>query len=254
MRTHADAIHQQFDPQARVYLSSAVHAAGPDLERAATLVRASLSPEGRALDIGCGAGHLSFALAPSLASVVAADPLPSMVAVVREAATARGLADRISTIQAPADAVPFPDAHFDLVATRYSAHHWLDVEASLREMRRLLAPGGRLLVIDVIGGAMPLVDTHLQAMELLRDPGHVRNRTAVEWRALLAAAGFGLEREETFAVRLEFRSWVERMRTPPEARDAIRRLQAGAPRQVHEGLAIESDGSFTVQTGLFWAA
>jgi hypothetical protein len=128
------------------------------------------------------------------------------------------------------------------------------MEASLREMRRLCARGGHILVIDVVGGATPLVDTHLQAMELLRDPGHVRNRTCAEWRECIRAAGFTLEVEETYALRLEFAAWVERMRTPPHARDAIRRLQDGAPRQVHEGLSIEADGSFTVQTGLFWAA
>jgi len=254
MRTHAESVHQQFDPQARAYLDSAVHARGPDLERAVALVRAALPPESRALDVGCGAGHLSFALAAVLQSVVATDPSPSMLGVVREAAAQRGVAERIATGQASADALPCPDAHFDLVATRYSAHHWLDLEASLREMRRLLSPGGHLLIIDVIGGATPLVDTHLQAMELLRDPGHVRNRTADEWRALIAASGFDLRTDEVFPVRLDYATWVERMRTPVESRNAIRHLQAGAPRQVHEALAIQSDGSFTVQTGLFWAS
>jgi ubiquinone/menaquinone biosynthesis C-methylase UbiE len=253
MRTHADSIQHQFDPQAHAYLESAVHARGADLDRAAVLVRAALPLTAQVLDVGCGAGHLSFSLAGSVGSVTAVDPSPSMLSTVREAAAARGLADRIATVQAPAESLPFPDARFCLVATRYSAHHWLDLAAALREMRRVVKPGGYLLVIDSLGDDSSLVDTHLQAMELLRDPSHVRNRTVVQWLEAITGAGFVPLAEETTRVQLDYAAWVERMRTPVETRAAIRSLQVGAPRQVHDALAIEADGSFTLRNGLFWA-
>jgi ubiquinone/menaquinone biosynthesis C-methylase UbiE len=250
MRTHDNAVLEQFDPKAETYLASAVHSAGPDLERALELVR-SAAPRSM-LDVGCGAGHLSFALAPALERVVASDPAPAMLATVERAARERGLG-RIETRRAAADALPFYQAAFCLVSTRYSAHHWRDLPAALREMRRTLKPNGYLLAIDVLGDDAPLVDTHLQALELLRDPSHVRNRSAAEWRALLERSGFAVADEAHWPLRLEFRSWVERMRVPAETVAAIRRLQAAAPQEVHDGLAIERDGSFTVRTGLFWA-
>jgi hypothetical protein len=120
-------------------------------------------------------------------------------------------------------------------------------------MRRVLQPRGRLLIIDVLGHEEPLVDTHLQCMELLRDPSHVRNRSAREWRSLLAAAGFADIEYTEWPLRLEFASWVARMRTSPDRTSMIRALQNEAPREVQEGLAIEPDGSFVVKTGLFWS-
>lgn len=252
MRTHEQTVHDQFDPKAEAYLHSTVHAQGPDLAHAAGLVGRAIPPSGTALDVGCGAGHLSFALASRLERVVAVDPSARMLETVATAAAVRGL-QQIETHQAGAESLPFCDSAFDLVGTRFSAHHWRSVESGIHEMRRVLAPRGYLLVIDVLGHEDPLVDTHLQTMELLRDPSHVRNRSACEWRKFLAAAGFEDVQEMQWSLRLDFQSWIERMRTPPLQASTIRELQRSAAREVQEMLAFEADGSFSVRTGLFWA-
>ncbi|HEV2441943.1 MAG TPA: methyltransferase domain-containing protein [Steroidobacteraceae bacterium] len=251
MRTHEQTVQNQFDPRAQAYLTSAVHSAGPDLERARVLVSEAVPSDARALDIGCGAGHLSFALARHVARMVAFDPSPSMLAAVSQAATAKGLAG-IETRQGNAESLPFDDGSFHLVCTRYSTHHWTRLEEAMREMARVLTPGAHALVIDTLGHADPLVDTFMQSIELLRDASHVRNRSRSEWRPLLQSVGL-LELEcAEWATRLDFASWVERMRTPADRVAVIRSLQEGAPREVREALAIEADGSFTIRTGLFW--
>jgi ubiquinone/menaquinone biosynthesis C-methylase UbiE len=252
MRTHDRSVHDQFDPRAAAYLTSSVHAAGADLAAAISRVR-ELKPAPReALDVGCGAGHLSFALSPHVRRITAFDPSESMLATVRRAAAERGLAG-IETAQGRAEQLPFDAERFDLVCTRYSAHHWLEVPAALKEMRRVVAPGGGLLVIDLLGEEHPLVDTWLQSIELLRDPSHVRDRSATEWAQLLNQAGFELLEQAAFPIRLQFGPWVERMRTPEELVTAIRALQERAPAEVRGTLALEADGSFTARTGLFWA-
>lgn len=251
--THQQAIQQQFDPQAQAYLASTVHAQGPDLAHAQQLVARHLpASKARVLDVGCDAGHLAFALSPHVHQVMAVDPSPGMLDTVRRAAQHRGLGN-IDTRQAHADALPFADGHFCTVATRYSAHHWTALEASLREMHRVIKPGGYLLVIDILGHEDALVDTHLQAMEVLRDCSHVRNHSASQWQALLIEAGFTVHEQAQWPVRLAFADWVARMRTPALQTEAIRALQHGAPQEVHQALAIEPDGSFTPRTGLFWA-
>jgi SAM-dependent methyltransferase len=157
------------------------------------------------------------------------------------------------TAQGRAEQLPWPEAHFDLVCTRYSAHHWQDLRSASAEMRRVLRPDGWLLVIDLLGDEKPLVDTWLQSIELMRDPSHVRDRSGSEWSSLLAAAGFEVLELVTFVTRLHFGPWVERMRTPPELVTAIHALQERAPAEVRAALQIEADGSFTARTGLFIA-
>jgi SAM-dependent methyltransferase len=212
----------------------------------------AIAPGGAALDVGCGAGHLSFALAPHLARIVALDPTAPMLTTVSQAAQARGWS-HIETRQASAEQLPFPDASFDLVCSRYSAHHWTRLETALAEMRRVLKPGGHLLLIDVQGEEDDLVDSHLQAIELLRDRSHVRNRSASQWRGLLSAAGFEGTAHHSWPVRIDFASWVARMRTPASRVAVIREVQDEAPAEVRQALAVEPDGSFTFTTGLFWA-
>ena len=251
MQTHEETVQSQFDPRAAAYLTSAVHSAGPDLELAKVLVAHGVPAAAQALDIGCGAGHLSFALAPHVAHLVAVDPSPSMLAAVSRTAAARQLR-QIETRQGTAESLPFADGTFQLACTRYSAHHWTRIEKAVRELSRVLAPGGHALVIDTLGQEDPLVDTFMQSMELLRDPSHVRNRSQAEWRSLMQSAGLSELEHAEWPTRLDFASWVERMRTPAERVAVIRSLQDGAPREVRQALRIEADGSFTIQTGLFW--
>ncbi len=252
MRTHEQAVHDQFDPRARAYLNSAVHAAGPDLVHAQELVTRCESRLAAMLDVGCGAGHLSFALAPMVNRVVATDPSPGMLAIVAQAAAARGLT-QIEVQRGSAESLPFANSTFDLVASRFSAHHWRFLENGIREMARVLQPQGYLLLIDTVGHEDALVDTHLQAIELLRDPSHVRNRSVSQWRALIEGAGFLDIQHTHWSLRLEFASWVERMRPSPVSVSAIRELQQGAAREVQDALALEADGSFQIQVGSFWA-
>lgn len=251
MRTHEQTVKSQFDPRAQAYVASAVHAAGPDLERAKALVAQAVLPTAHALDLGCGGGHLSFALAPYLGRVIAIDPSPGMLSAVSAAAAARELRN-IETLQGSAESLPFADQSLPLACTRFSAHHWTRLEIAMSEIGRVLAAGGHLLVIDTLGHEDPLVDTFMQSIELLRDASHVRNRSIREWRSLLRPLGLVELECREWPLRLDFASWVERMRTPADRVAVIRSLQEGAPREVREALAIESDGSFTIRTGLFW--
>lgn len=250
-QAHDSLVAGQFGPRAEAYVSSAVHAAGPDLDRLEAIARTRAG--GRALDLGCGGGHVAYRLAPHMASVVACDLSGEMLAAVARTAAERGLAN-VTTRQARAERLPFADGEFDFIASRYSAHHWGDLQAGLNEARRALRPGGRAVFIDGLAPGRPVADTHLQAIELLRDTSHVRDYGADEWAGSLARAGFTVEAMTRYRLRLEFASWVERMRTPPHLVEAIRALQAGAPAEVRAALGIEADGSFLLDVILIEAA
>jgi SAM-dependent methyltransferase len=246
-QTHDAVVTAQFGPQAQAYLTSTVHARGEDLVELGR--RVGSRPEAVALDLGCGGGHVAFLLAPLVRRVVAYDLSESMVAMVGTEAARRGL-DNLTTRQGRAEYLPWPDATFDLVVSRYSAHHWGDLRAALREARRVLRPGGLAVFMDVVAPASPLLDTWLQSWELLRDPSHVRDYSLQEWRSLLIEAGFRPGPATAFRLRLDFASWVARIRTPEIHIQAIRSLQVGAGAEVKAHFEIESDGSHTLDTML----
>ena len=141
-----DSVEKQFSQAAQHYSTSPIHASGPDL--AHMLKAARLSGGESVLDAGCGAGHTALYFAPHVAQVVACDLSTSMLAQGERLARERGLSN-LQFRQADVEHLPFGSGEFDRVTTRYSAHHWPNPLAALREFRRVLRPGGFVLLGDI---------------------------------------------------------------------------------------------------------
>lgn len=252
--TVKDAVRDRFSSVAANYAGSVVHAQGDEFGWMLDL--ASLTGSESVLDAGCGPGHTAITFAPHARHVVAVDLSGAMLEQGRTLAAARQIAN-VDFREGDVESLPFADASFDLVVTRYSAHHWPAPQSALAEFRRVLRSDGsrqgRLLLADVVSFEDYTVDTHLQAIELLRDPSHVRDHTPGEWLSLLAAAGFRAEVKHEWHLRLDFESWVARMQTPEPAIAMIRSLLAGAPLEVQSSLRLESDSSFSLRCALFHA-
>lgn len=249
-KSHEVLVGGQFGAQAAAYLTSAVHAQGEDLTALVSLVDGR--KDARVLDLGCGGGHVTFNVAPQVREIVAYDLSPEMLAVVARAAKERGLAN-VTTQQGVVERLPFTEKSFDAVLSRYSAHHWRDVDQALREAARVLKPGGIVAVVDSVAPGLPLLDTYYQAIELLRDCSHVRSYSRSEWEAALARAGLVAVETRQYRVRLDFKSWVERMRTPAVQVEAIRALQKSVSDAITRYFATEADGSFAINVALIEA-
>ncbi len=247
---HTQVVQKQFGEQASAYLSSAVHAQGTEF----ALLQAELAGQGEArlLDLGCGAGHVSFHVAPLVKEVVAYDLSQQMLDVVAAAAVDRGLGN-IRTVQGAAERLPFADGEFDFVFSRYSAHHWSDLGLALREVRRVLKPGGVAAFVDVLSPGSPLLDTYLQSVEVLRDTSHVRDYDAGQWLRQVSDAGLHVRSTSRQRLRLEYSSWVARMRAPEALCIAIRQLQQAMGQEVRDYFEIEADGSFSTDVLVLWA-
>jgi ubiquinone/menaquinone biosynthesis C-methylase UbiE len=244
---HEQSISRSFGSNAERYLTSPVHSAGADLDFLARSVAALDEP--KVLDLGCGAGHASFATAPFAREVIAFDLTTAMLEVTAAEAKERGLSN-ISTTQGSVEELPFNSRHFDFVVSRYSAHHWNDVPRALQEVKRVLKPDGQVCFIDLTGAPFPLLDTHLQSVELARDPSHVRSYAESEWLSFFQAASFEARIEERWRLALEFSSWVSRIGTSAEGIAAIRSLWSSAPTEVRDYFKLQDDLSLEVDAAM----
>ena len=226
-------VQHQFNQAAAHYSTSPIHASGADLGE--MLKAAALDGSEQVLDAGAGAGHTALYFAPHVAQVVAYDLSASMLAQGQRLAQERQVAN-IEFRQGDVEELPFPDASFDLVVTRYSAHHWPHPRIALQEFKRVLRPSGRLLIGDVVSWDDPSLDTHFQAIELLRDPSHVRDHTVSQWLEMVELAGFGADIPHVWEILIDFTSWIARMHTPGPQADMIRTIFANAPDEVCETL------------------
>jgi len=109
---------------------------------------AAVQPGEAALDLCCGTGDVAFALAEAGARVTGMDFSAPMLAVAEARKVKVGEAAGPVFLQGDALRTPFPDAHFDVVTISYGLRNLASVDEGLREMWRVLKPGGRLLVLD----------------------------------------------------------------------------------------------------------
>jgi ubiquinone/menaquinone biosynthesis C-methylase UbiE len=117
-----------------------------------TLVRLALQPGEAILEVGCGTG----VFLPSLAALVgptgrvaAIDHAPAFLEQARERLNGAGLADRVELAQADAHRLPFAGATFDAAHCERVLMHLEDPARAIREMRRVVRPGGRVVVAEV---------------------------------------------------------------------------------------------------------
>lgn len=240
-KSHETLVDSQFGPRAQAYVDSPVHSRGEDLDRIEQ--RAHLASPMHALDLGTGGGHVAYRLAKYAKKVTAVDLSDEMLAAVQATASSKGLTN-IALQRSAAEQLPFDDATFDFAACRLSAHHWRNLEAGLREARRVLRTGSPAIVVDAYSPGTALLDTHLQSVEILRDTSHVRDYTMAEWLETLGRNGFAIESTRTWRIPIQFDSWIARMRTPEELVRAIGVLQKSASDVVRRHFRIQPDGSF----------
>ena len=246
-------VQSQFAEVAANYRVSDVHAAGADL---AVMTRsAPLRPDSLVLDAGCGAGHSALAFAPKARWVYACDFTPAMLQQVKLLARQRD-ASNVTPQLADIEYLPFPDDSFDIVTTRYSAHHWRHPQRAIDEIHRVLRDKGAFIISDIMASEDIAQDTFLQSIELLRDPSHARDYRISEWRAMLSAAGFRAELIHSYELELHFHKWTSRMNTPRQNREMIKSLFRGAAEDIRRGFRLPAhidsdDFTFVIPGAVF---
>ena len=125
--------------------------------KAYTVMVANVQPGQRVLDIAGGTGDLALAFAKKVGptgQVVHTDINEAMLRIGRDRLLDAGVI--LPTAVCDAEKLPFPDGHFDLVSVAFGLRNMTHKDAALREMARVLTPGGKLLVLAFSQVAKPL--------------------------------------------------------------------------------------------------
>jgi len=239
MLSHDNRVRDEFTRQAETFsASSAITDAGLTQRFVTALGGAA---QGAVLDVACGPGILSAAIAKTAREVVAFDLTPEMLKKARQRCSETGLAN-VSFLEGNATELPFANGAFDAVVTRLSVHHFDRPGRVMSEIFRVLRRGGHFVIADVISSEVPAEAQLQNAIEILRDPSHVRMLPGSELTSLIRQAGFAVETQTTWEKPREFEEWMgivnDASRVPP-LRAVVRALACAG---VSAGIGLALDG------------
>jgi ubiquinone/menaquinone biosynthesis C-methylase UbiE len=206
--SHLDKIRERFTATADIFAKNARLIRAAEAERLAERATAGVAnaKELLAIDLACGPGTYTRPLAARVRRAIGVDLTAAMV----EKARAEAARDGVTNIEfACADlyALPFADGVAGIVSCGYAIHHFTDPAKALAEMARVLQPGGRLAITDIVvregwDGAIQ------NAIERVRDPTHTTTQRVVSLRAFPGSLGLRVLSEHLHENWHNFDQWM----------------------------------------------
>lgn len=215
--THNQTIIEQFSQQAVPFAELPGHSQSIHM----LIALSEVSETDESLDVACGPGLVACEFAPYAKHVTGIDITPGMVEQAKERQKAKGLTN-LTWHVGDVLPLPFPDAHFSVVLTRYSFHHFLNPQAVLAEMCRVCKPGGKVMVVDVV--QPPEKAEAFDRLEKLRDPSHVHALTFPEMASIIAASGLANVKTARYKVEGELEQQLTASFPNPGDADKIREM------------------------------
>jgi SAM-dependent methyltransferase len=224
--SHDRSVRDEFTHQSERFNVAPVYTTAETLQALVDL----LPTDGAAawLEVACGPGIVSRALAPRVGSVLGVDLTPAMVDLATREAVRAGLANARFVV-GDATALDLPDASFDGAVTRFSLHHVPLPGRVVAEMRRVVRPGGWVCLADHVTSDDAQEMAWHQEIERLRDPSHWACLTPAMLRDLGHAAGLALRDERLIPFSMDFDEWLSRGSGGPAAAGLIAAALAARP-------------------------
>ena len=221
MGSHNSRILDQFTRQAAPFAAAAAIRNQQALDR--IVQWAGTGPDDTVLDVACGPGLLACAFARVARHATGVDMTPAMLEQARNEQQKQGL-NNLTWRPGDVYALPFSEAQFSIVSSRFAFHHLQEPLEALKEMKRVCRPNGRIVVADM--APLPEKASALNAAELLRDPSHVRALPADELRGLFEQAGLPAPQLNNYRMEGEMEDLLSRSFPNEGDADRLRRIFA----------------------------
>ena len=204
-REQLDRVRERFTRTADAFSGFSRTVRFAEAERLAVLAAADGAE--LALDLACGPGTFTFALASRVRRIIGLDLTPALLDKARGTAKEKGLAN-LFLVCGNSCSLPFTAGVFDIASCGYALHHLSDPSTTLRELARVLRPGGRVALLDLVAPEESPRAEMNNRIERARDVSHVRTLAATEFESLAGAAGFRILRREVAERPRSFDDWM----------------------------------------------
>jgi ubiquinone/menaquinone biosynthesis C-methylase UbiE len=204
---HQQAVQEQFTRTAEAFARFATRDTPEML--AERLEFAGLEPDDEVLDVACGPGAFVLAAAPRVRFARGVDLTSEMLRQARSFQSERGITNAAFDL-GEAEKLPYAGASFDLVSCQFAFHHMPRPEAALAEMRRVMKPRGRILLVDSVGPADRATSELHNQIERLRDPSHTETLSLTQFLDMFAAQALGVEKQIVLDRPRSFNKWMQR--------------------------------------------
>jgi len=236
---HEERILDQFTRQAMPF--STANAITDANALRLIVAAAAPGPDDTVLDVACGGGIIVCAFAPEVKHATGIDMTPAMLDRARQLAAEKRIAN-VSWDRGDVGSLPYADGAFDIVVTRFSMHHFLDPIGVLREMVRVCAPGGRVVVVDMYASQDAAKAAEWNRLEKLRDPSHVRCLTLAELQGLFPQVGLPEPHASYYELRDEVRNLLRRSFPNPGDDVKIIEMFAASAEDDRLGIPVRREG------------
>lgn len=212
---HLEKIRDRFTATADVFAQTVRRTRVEEGQRLAEHATAGLANADKlvAIDLACGPGTFTRPLAARVRKAIGADLTPAMVEKARAEAARDGITN-IEFVCADIYALPFADGSAGIVSCGYAFHHMTDPPCALAEMARVVQPGGRVAITDIIvpegcDGAFQ------DSVERVRDPSHTSTQSVASFHAMIRNLGLRVVSEHIHDNWHDFDVWMRNAGKPP---------------------------------------
>ena len=231
------------------FAKSKVHSDKEFLSKIVSLAKLELGST--VLDVATGTGFVAVEFAQKTNGlVVGSDITREMIGWARKHAEKESVSDHTAFLLAEGSRQPFPNQAFNNVVSRLSLHHIADPGPVVKEMARLVKPGGRVIIADQISPEDEATAMFHDEFERFRDPSHQKALKLSKLKNLFKEAGLTIKGTKYSPVLLQLEDWAARSGCDKQRIEVLRRMMLGANPGFRRAFQIkESDGYtwFTLQ-------